>query len=608
MNYILYGEEHFLIRKEIDKIVDKNVTFEKNNNYIDGTMHNQTVIEDATTQLNQNEYESDDYNFIGWNTKADGSGISYSDQAYITTNQNITLYAQWIKYCTLTFDKNNVNATGQMDQVKILPGVEFDLTRELFYKFKLDNQMIGNFNIESDNTGISYYKTQKIQLYNDTVLYAHWTDIEVNDVIFWSIQDNDDSDLSETLIISSYEIPGKTIGDFQGNRAFDSQWKSPWYIATGAAGERVKNITRVRIEGIVAPESVKYWFTGVGSKSTLLDLDVTNLYVSYVTDMSDLFSVGGGVSTFNIEGLDKWDTSNVTNMNGMFRSAGYRATTWSIGDLSEWDTSKVEDMQYMFSGSGKETLEYDIGDISDWDTSSVTTMSSMFMDAGYNATTWNIGDLSGWNTSQVEGMSYMFKNAAYSSTSFTLDLSAWNTSKVKYMIEMFEYAGHDATTWSIGNISGWNASQVINMSYMFSNAGYSATTFNLDLNSWKTESVTNISYMFNNTGYNATSYNLTLSGWDTSNVTDMSYLFSAAGYSSSTFSLDISGWNTSQVTNMNHMFSNDSYIYLGERATNWIIKAPQTNGAGISNTTNKLYGSSTSVYGFIPNNRQLTFN
>lgn len=33
--------------------------------------------------------------FVGWNTKADGSGTSYGVGAGITMNANVTLYAQW---------------------------------------------------------------------------------------------------------------------------------------------------------------------------------------------------------------------------------------------------------------------------------------------------------------------------------------------------------------------------------------------------------------------------------------------------------------------------------------------------------------------------------
>ena len=44
------------------------------------------------------------YHFAGWNTKADGSGISYSNGQLIGINSDITLYAQWeVQKFTVTF-------------------------------------------------------------------------------------------------------------------------------------------------------------------------------------------------------------------------------------------------------------------------------------------------------------------------------------------------------------------------------------------------------------------------------------------------------------------------------------------------------------------------
>ena len=44
----------------------------------------------------------DGYNFINWNTKADGSGTSYTKGASFTTNAATTLYAQWEEICYQT--------------------------------------------------------------------------------------------------------------------------------------------------------------------------------------------------------------------------------------------------------------------------------------------------------------------------------------------------------------------------------------------------------------------------------------------------------------------------------------------------------------------------
>lgn len=43
------------------------------------------------------------YYFSGWNTKADGSGITYTNGQLISVTSNITLYAQWSNIYTVTF-------------------------------------------------------------------------------------------------------------------------------------------------------------------------------------------------------------------------------------------------------------------------------------------------------------------------------------------------------------------------------------------------------------------------------------------------------------------------------------------------------------------------
>jgi len=58
-------------------------------------------------------------------------------------------------------------------------------------------------------------------------------------------------------------------------------------------------------------------------------------------------------AVFN-QDLSNWNTSNVTQMNGMFENA-----TSFDRSLGNWDVSKVEDMVTMFEGSGLSTQNYD---------------------------------------------------------------------------------------------------------------------------------------------------------------------------------------------------------------------------------------------------------
>ena len=69
------------------------ITFDANGGK--GTMGTQTVKPNKATVLTANTFTRADYDFAGWNTKADGTGTHYADKANITTNENVTLYAQW---------------------------------------------------------------------------------------------------------------------------------------------------------------------------------------------------------------------------------------------------------------------------------------------------------------------------------------------------------------------------------------------------------------------------------------------------------------------------------------------------------------------------------
>ena len=61
----------------------------------EGTMVSQSFSIDESKNLSPCTFTRDGYSFTGWNTKADGTGTSYSDQQNISLAENITLYAQW---------------------------------------------------------------------------------------------------------------------------------------------------------------------------------------------------------------------------------------------------------------------------------------------------------------------------------------------------------------------------------------------------------------------------------------------------------------------------------------------------------------------------------
>lgn len=110
------------------------ITFNANGG--NGSMTTQTVVgvDGLTAYANINSLAftpATGYYFTGWNTKADGSGISYSNGQLIGVNSDITLYAQWSNIYTVTFrhseDSGLVGSgdTGNMENYALwIDGVE----------------------------------------------------------------------------------------------------------------------------------------------------------------------------------------------------------------------------------------------------------------------------------------------------------------------------------------------------------------------------------------------------------------------------------------------------------------------------------------------------
>ena len=74
-----------------------------------GTMSDQTVNQGNSMQISANTFTYTDKMFIGWNTKADGTGDTYLDQENIKPNKDLILYAQWInnQAHTITLNSND---------------------------------------------------------------------------------------------------------------------------------------------------------------------------------------------------------------------------------------------------------------------------------------------------------------------------------------------------------------------------------------------------------------------------------------------------------------------------------------------------------------------
>ena len=164
----------------------------------------------------------------------------------------------------------------------------------------------------------------------------------------------------------------------------------------------------------------------------------------------DGFSFFGGCTNLRSIDCQKFDTSKIADMTGMFE----RCSKLETLDVSTWDTSNVFTMKRMFYGCEKLAFL----DVNGFDTSRVTSMEWMF--ACCHAL--NLPRILRFDTSNVLTMEGMF-NDCVSLTS--LDLNSFDTSKVTNMSLMF--AG--CTNLKTLDINKFNANRMISISGMFLN-------------------------------------------------------------------------------------------------------------------------------------------
>ena len=149
-----------------------------------------------------------------------------------------------------------------------------------------------------------------------------------------------------------------------------------------------------------------------------------------------------------VQGLSNLDTSEVTNMNGMFSGCSRLNSL----DLSSFNTAKVTDMAGMFDGCSSLTSL----NVNSFNTANVTGMSFMFCSCSMLTSL----DLSSFNTAKVTDMFCMFTGC---SSLTSLDLSHFNTACVTNMAGMFR----NCKSLTNINVSGFDTKKVSTMDCMF---------------------------------------------------------------------------------------------------------------------------------------------
>jgi surface protein len=267
--------------------------------------------------------------------------------------------------------------------------------------------------------------------------------------------------------------------------------------------------------------------------------------------------------------VGNWDTSNITNMRGMFENCK------AVPELpvDKWDVSNVTDMGYMFKGC----ISLEALNIGGWDTGNVKAFNSMFSGIGHNTGEMKFTELpiEDWDTSSATDIGYMF----YGCGSLTsLDLHKWDVSKVTTMRHTFA----DCNSITEYNFTGWNTESLQNINGIF-NSNKALVT--IDVSDFDTANVTDFGQTFD--GCSVLQNIVGLDKWDTRKGTNFGeFLLGTQVVAIDLSSFDMSSAKT--VLNMFHVNPKLTTIYVGD---NWNL-----NPATLS-SPNGMFGSSTALKG-----------
>ena len=243
---------------------------------------------------------------------------------------------------------------------------------------------------------------------------------------------------------------------FSGCTATGDLDMSKWDWSSITIWERMfymcKNITSITNMPHIKPPYMNYMFNVCKGLTTI---DVSNIDTSKTKELIGVFSECTNLTEIN--GLENWDTSNVTSLSGLFS----QTKVTKIEGVENWDTSNVKSLSALFNNCiNLENVNF----IKNWDLSKVTSMERTF--SGCDSLTEI--DLRGVNT---ESLTSMFQFCTGSENLEKIDLRGCDLSKVTTMHSAFDTGGKLKEVYMDSSLDS-----LTTVNYIFPSA-YSVGTF-----------------------------------------------------------------------------------------------------------------------------------
>ena len=354
--------------------------------------------------------EQDGKYLLSWTTNKDGSGKSYDPTMVYTSTKNLTLYAQWGEYLTVTFDANGGDSApdaitglkvGDTIQVPSAP------TRSEYTFRYWTNDLSG--------AGNTYNPGQEIKVSASMTLYASWKSDKSKEVRFeapsiWrkngvtvTVTTPSGSETVDMSVVNNTNIFTADISDEATKVRFSLK------------GTPIQSVAAEYKDGIV------YRVSGYDSSKTAL-LDVSKSYTApYYVDGYVLYTYNN-TSGFADEkfGIEAWNSSNI-------------------------DSSKNFNMQYISNTNNSVAF---IPKSLNYDSFSLTSQNAVYFI-----------DYAGWSEDTKKVYAYMWSNSAPSTQNAAFPgvemtrIGGTNSKVFKIVVDNNKY---DSVIFSKGDNNDYN--------------------------------------------------------------------------------------------------------------------------------------------------------
>jgi len=222
-----------------------------------GSMAAKTVNEGSAVSLDANLFTRSGYTFVGWNISAGSGTVLYGDGAsYTMGTADVTLYAVWAAYRTISYDTNGGNGT--MGSLTAADGDLITLGPNTFtrsgYSFLGWTSIPAGATVQYSD-GASYTVGSANQIF-----YAVWA-IKTHDVYFnanggintmpnQTIQEG----LSAALNTHTFSLAGHTFLGWSTN----SSATTPTYFEGGSFIMGISDVTLYAVWNIIATHTISY--------------------------------------------------------------------------------------------------------------------------------------------------------------------------------------------------------------------------------------------------------------------------------------------------------------------------------------------------------------